>query len=279
MKREARDYKAITASIRKRILTTIYQAGVGHTGGSLSAVEILTALYFEVLRINPADPKWEERDIFILSKGHAASALYAVLVERGLIKTENELLSTFGCIDSVFQVHPDGHKIDWVEIATGSLGQGLSIGVGAALGAKLNSAPNRVYVLLGDGECQEGQVWEASMAAAHYGLDNLVAIVDNNKAQLSGSVKEVLNIEPLTEKWRSFGWHVIGVDGHDVEKLLTAFNEAAETVGRPTVIIADTLKGKGVSFMEKGGYLWHGRVPTPEEYHQALAELEGRGER
>jgi len=278
MKKEDRNYQEITTAIRKRIINTIYLAEVGHVGGSLSAVEILTALYFEVLRINPDDPKWKERDIFILSKGHAASALYSVLVERGLIESEQDLLKTFGRIDSVFQVHPDGHKIEWVEVATGSLGQGLSIGVGAALGAKLASAPNRAYVLLGDGECQEGQVWEAAMAAAHYGLDNLVAIVDYNKAQLSGSVEDVLKIESLAEKWRSFGWNVNVVDGHNMEELLAAFRDASGTTGRPTVIIANTLKGKGVSFMEKGGYQWHGRVPNPQEYSQAIAELDGRRE-
>lgn len=266
-------YEEATVNIRKRILKTVYTAKVGHLGGSLSAVEILTALYFEVLKLNPQDPKWTGRDLFILSKGHAASGLYAVLAERGLIE-ESEIINTFGRIDSRFQVHPDAHKVDWVEIATGSLGQGLSIGVGVALAVRLSQKTNRVYVLLGDGECQEGQVWEAAMTAAHYKLGNIVAIVDYNKAQLSGPTEKVLNVAPLAEKWRSFGWRVKETDGHSIPELIAAFNWAAEAKAQPAVIIANTVKGKGISFMETGGYLWHGRVPTEEEFAKAMAELD-----
>lgn len=270
------EYQEITLNIRKRILRAVYTAKVGHLGGSLSAVEILTALYFEVLKLDPQDPKWPGRDLFILSKGHAAAGLYSVLAERGLLK-EDEIINTFGRIDSRFQVHPDAHKLDWVEIATGSLGQGLSIGVGAALAAKLSNLSNRVYVLLGDGECQEGQVWEAAMTAAHYQLDNIVAIIDNNKGQLTGPTEKVIEVAPLVEKWRSFGWQFEDIDGHSVPDLIAALNWAKDIKGKPVVIIADTLKAKGISFMETEGYRWHGKVPTEDEFATAMAELEADG--
>jgi transketolase len=278
MMSKTNEYEQKVNNIRKRILRTVYTAKVGHLGGSLSAVEILTALYFEVLKLNPQEPKWSERDIFILSKGHAAAGLYSVLTERGLLN-EAEVVNTFGRIDSRFQVHPDAHKVDWVEIATGSLGQGLSIGIGAALAAKFSNLSNRVYVLLGDGECQEGQVWEAAMSAAHYHLDNIVAIVDYNQGQLSDRTEKVINVAPLTEKWQSFGWQVVEVDGHSVPDLIAAFNWAKNIKGKPVVIIANTLKAKGISFMETEGYQWHGKVPTEEEFTKAMAELEATGGR
>lgn len=272
----ATDRRAVAQRIRERILTTISAAKVGHPGGSLSAVEILTALYFWVLRIDPAKPDWPERDRFILSKGHASSALYSTLAERGFFSPD--MLATFGKIDSRLQVHPDMHKVPGVEISTGALGQGLSIGVGMALAAR-SSYPDsadrrgvRVYVLLGDGECQEGQVWEAAMAASHYRLDNLVAIVDHNQVQLSGPISRVMEIAPLAKKWHSFGWAVEEVDGHDIGALIEVFRKARTVRGRPAVVIARTVKGKGVSFME-GKSAWHGRPPNERELELALEEV------
>lgn len=272
----ATDRRAAAQRIRERILTTISGAKVGHPGGSLSAVEILTSLYFCVLRIDPARPDWPERDRFILSKGHASSALYSTLAERGFFSPD--MLPTFGKIDSRLQVHPDMHKVPGVEISTGALGQGLSVGVGMALAARsdypdsANRRGVRVYVLLGDGECQEGQVWEAAMAAAHYKLDNLVAIVDHNQVQLSGPISQVMEIAPVAEKWHSFGWAVEEVDGHDIDALIEVFQKARTIKGRPTVVIARTVKGKGVSFME-GKSAWHGKPPDERELERALEEV------
>lgn len=267
---------AVARRIRERILTTISHARVGHPGGSLSAVEILTALYFRELRIDPTNPGWPERDRFILSKGHASSVLYSTLAERGFFSPD--LLSTFGRIDSRLQVHPDMHKVPGVEMSTGALGQGLSVGVGMALAARVDYPDDavhrgvRVYVLLGDGECQEGQVWEAAMAAAHYRLDNLVAVVDYNRVQLTGPVAEVMEVAPLADKWRSFGWAVEEVPGHDIQALVAAFEKARTVRGRPTALIAHTVKGKGVSFME-GKSAWHGKPPDEQELQLALEEV------
>lgn len=272
------DLETIARRIRERILVTISTAGVGHPGGSLSAVEILTTLYFREMRVDPARTDWPERDRFVLSKGHGSSALYSTLAERGFF--DPKLLSTFGRIDSSLQVHPDMHKCPGIEMSTGALGQGLSVGVGIALGAK-RDFPDlsdrrgvRVYVLLGDGECQEGQIWEAAMAAAQYGLDNLVAIVDYNKVQLTGPTCRVMDLAPLAEKWKSFGWSVEEACGHDISELTKAYEAARLTKGKPTVIIAHTVKGKGVSFMEgKSG--WHGKVPNADELRGALEEVRG----
>ncbi|MGE5554367.1 MAG: transketolase [Betaproteobacteria bacterium] len=261
---------AVAQRIRELILTTISRAKVGHPGGSLSAVEILTALYFSELRVDPKRPDWPDRDRFVLSKGHAASALYAALAERGFFSPD--LLSTFGRIDSPLQVHPDCHKTPGVDISTGALGQGLSLAVGMALAARADGRGVRVFVLLGDGECQEGQVWEAAMAAAHYRLDNLVAIVDYNGVQLSGPVREVMEVAPLAEKWRAFGWEVKEVPGHDLAALLQALAEARLAKERPVVLVADTVKGKGVSFME-GQAAWHGKPPDEAELARALEEV------
>jgi transketolase len=256
--------------LRRHVITMTARAGSGHPGGSLSATDIVTALFFRVLRYRPSEPCWAERDRFILSKGHAAPLLYAALAESGYFPV-NEL-STLRRLDSRLQGHTDRTCTPGVEMSSGSLGQGLSFGIGAALAARLNSQSYRVYVLLGDGECDEGQVWEAAMAAAHFKVDNLVAIVDHNKQQIDGWNWEVMNLEPLGEKWRSFGWRVIEIDGHDFDQILVALEQAELVKGQPTVIIAHTIKGKGVSFMENNPE-FHGRAATPEETELALKEL------
>jgi transketolase len=261
----------VARRMRRDIITMIFTAGSGHPGGSLSAVEILTALYFKILRYNPADPHWAERDRFILSKGHAAPVLYAALAAAGYLPQEE--LCTLRKIDSRLQGHPECEKTPGVEMSAGALGQGLSFGLGAALAARLNSQNYRTYVLLGDGECDEGQVWEAAMAAAHFKADNLTAIVDNNGIQLDGFTREIMNSEPLSKKWLSFGWKVIEADGHDLTQLIAAFKKAGKVIGQPCVIIAHTVKGKGVSFMENNpGF--HGKAPSADEYKIAMKELE-----
>ncbi|MBI4187055.1 MAG: transketolase [Chloroflexi bacterium] len=264
------DMRAIAKRLRRHIITMISQAGSGHPGGSLSAVEIVTALFFKVLRHRLADPCWPERDRFILSKGHAAPLLYAVLAECGYLPVEE--LATLRQMDSRLQGHTDRACTPGVEMSAGALGQGLSFAIGTALTARLNSQDYRVYALLGDGECDEGQVWEAAMAAAHFKIDNLVAIVDNNGIQLDGWNRDIMNLEPFNKKWEAFGWYVIEVDGHDLSQLLDAFERARSVKGKPTVIIAHTVKGKGVSFMENNPD-FHGKVPTPAEVKTALEEL------
>jgi transketolase len=256
--------------LRGLAIKMIGTAGSGHPGGSLSAAEIVAVLYFHELRLDPARPDWPDRDRFILSKGHAAPLLYAALAERGFFPADE--LFTLRRLGSRLQGHPDCRRLPGVEMSTGSLGQGLSVGNGLALAAKLDGRSYRVYVLLGDGEIQEGMVWEASMAAAHYGLDNLVAIVDHNRLQIDGPVAEVMSPEPLVEKWQAFGWEVVRVDGHRVEEIAGALEHARRVKGRPTMIIADTVKGKGVSFMENR-VEWHGVAPKGEELTRALAEL------
>jgi transketolase len=249
----------------------IGRAGSGHPGGSLSAVEIVTTLFFRELRHKPQDPCWPERDRFILSKGHAAPLLYAVLAECGYL-TVGELL-TLRQLESRLQGHTDCKLTPGVEMTAGALGQGLSFALGAALAGRLDSLNYRVYALLGDGECDEGQVWEAAMAAAHFKADNLVAIVDNNGLQLDGWNRDIMNLEPFAEKWQAFGWHVIEASGHDFDELAAAFNQAKLTSSQPTVIIAHTVKGKGVSFMENN-VDFHGKAPSAAEVEQALKELE-----
>ncbi|MDD5039160.1 MAG: transketolase, partial [Dehalococcoidales bacterium] len=246
-------------------------AGSGHPGGSLSAVEILTSLYFGLLRHNPKDPQWPDRDRFILSKGHAAPLFYATLAECGYIPMEE--LSTLRQLDSRLQGHTDRTLTPGVEMSAGALGQGLSFGIGTTLAGRLDSRQYRVYVLMGDGECDEGQVWEAAMSAAHFKLDNLVAIVDRNAIQLDGWTRDIMNLEPFPDKWRAFGWHVIEVDGHNLTQLVDAFNQAKLIKGQPTVIIAHTIKGKGVSFMENNPE-FHGKAPNADEVKKALKELE-----
>jgi len=262
---------AVAKRLRRHIISMTGKAGSGHPGGSLSAVEIVTALYFGWLRYNPKDPRWSDRDRFILSKGHAAPLLYAALAECGYFPVEK--LSTLRQLDSYLQGHTDRTVTPGVEMSAGSLGQGLSFAIGVALAGRLNSQEYRVYVLLGDGECDEGQVWEAAMAAAHFKLDNLVAIVDNNGQQIDGWNRDVMNLDPFNKKWQAFGWHVIEVDGHNLPQLIDAFNQAKLVKGQPAVIIAHTIKGKGVSFMENNPD-FHGKAPTAAEVEIALKELE-----
>jgi len=264
------EMKAIAKRLRRHIITMTGKAGSGHPGGSLSAVEILTTLYFRVLRHKPLAPQWTNRDRFILSKGHAAPLLYATLAECGYFPID-ELL-TLRQMDSRLQGHTDRTLTPGVEMSAGALGQGLSFAIGVALAGRLNSKDYRVYVLLGDGECDEGQVWEAAMAAAHFKVDNLVAIVDNNGQQIDGWNRDVMNLDPFPSKWQAFGWHVIEVDGHDFTQLTQAFNQAKLVKGQPTVIIAHTIKGKGVSFMENNPD-FHGKAPTAGEVKLALKEL------
>ncbi len=265
------EMQTIARKLRRHIVTMIGRVGSGHPGGSLSAVEIVSTLYFRVLRHNPRDPQWPDRDRFILSKGHAAPMLYATLAECGYFPVEE--LSTLRKLDSRLQGHIDHMLTPGIEMTAGSLGQGLSFATGVALAGRLDSKPYQVYALLGDGECDEGQVWEAAMAAAHFKLDNLVAIVDRNGLQIDGRTCDVMGLEPFNSKWSSFGWHVIEVDGHDFAQLEEVFSQAKTVKGQPTVIIAHTTKGKGVSFMENNAG-FHGKAPTPEEVEIALKELE-----
>ncbi len=269
-KKSIEELRAITKTIRRNIITMIAEAKSGHPGGSLSAVEILVTLYYDVMNHDPSNPAWEDRDRFIMSKGHAAPVLYATFAELGY--TPADQLNTLRKMGSIYQGHPDRRYIPALEASTGSLGQGISIGLGMALAARLDGKQYRTYVLLGDGEIQEGQIWEAAMFAAYHKVDNLVAIVDYNKAQLDGFVKDIMDLEPLAEKWKGFGWHVVNLDGHDIPSLQAGFAEAASTKNQPTVIIANTIKGKGVSFMENDPK-WHGIAPKPEEVEIALKEL------
>ncbi|KLU59242.1 transketolase 1 [Peptococcaceae bacterium CEB3] len=256
--------------LRQDILTMLVPAKSGHPGGSLSAAEIVAVLYFREMRLRPQEPHWAERDRFVLSKGHAAPVLYAALAEKGYFPRE-ELLG-LRQTGRMLQGHPDMKKTPGVDMSTGSLGQGLSAANGMALAGKLDKKDYRVYVLLGDGEMAEGQVWEAAMASAHFKLDNLTAILDLNGLQIDGRTDEVMSSAPLPEKWRAFGWQVIEVDGHDVEALRQALVEAKTTQGRPTILIAKTVKGKGVSFMENA-VGWHGAAPSAEQAKQGLEEL------
>jgi len=249
----------------------VTDAQVGHIGGSFSSAEILTSLYFYIMRVDPANPNWPDRDRFILSKGHGASLLYSTLAERGFFPVEK--LSTFGKLGSILQVHPDRTKVPGVEASTGALGQGLSIGIGMALAAKLDKKDYHTYVVLGDGETQEGQIWEAAMFASHSKVDNLTAILDYNNVQLMGNVPEIMQIKPVKEKWNSFGWNTIEIDGHDFKQIIGAANSAKMKKEVPTIIIARTTKGKGVSFMQNTCE-WHGKVPSEGEYKKAIRELE-----
>ena len=270
-----RDHKGlneITNVIRKDIVSMICKSKSGHPGGSLSAVEILTALYFDQMNIDPTNPKMEDRDRFVLSKGHAAPALYATLAERGYF--DKEELNSLRKLGSMLQGHPDMKKIPGVEMSTGSLGQGFSVACGMAMAAKLDNAPWNVYALLGDGEVQEGIIWEAAMSAAHYKLDNMIAFLDYNGLQIDGEVESVMSINPIEDKFRTFGWNVITIDGHDFDQIFAALDMAKDTVDTPTMIIAKTVKGKGVSFMENQAS-WHGSAPSEEQLEQALSELGG----
>lgn len=265
-------FERTAANIRTGIIKAVHNAGSGHPGGSLSAADLVTALYFKEMNIDPKNPKMEGRDKFILSKGHAAPAQYAALAERGYFPKEDILqLRKLG---SPFQGHPNMKKVPGIEISTGSLGQGFSVAGGMAMANKLDQNPGRIYVLLGDGELQEGLVWEAAMSAAHYNLDNLTAIVDWNGLQIDGKNEDVMTVTPVDEKFRAFGWNVISIDGHDFAQIFDAFDQARACKGKPTVILAKTHKGKGVSFMEDQAG-WHGKAPDEEQTRQAVEELGG----
>ena len=256
--------------IRRLIVRMLAKAGSGHPGGSLSSADIVTCLYFKVMRYNSKDPRWPQRDRFHMSKGHCCPALYAALSEAGYFPQEH--LWTLRKMGSILQGHPD-RRTPGVEVASGSLGQGLSVALGMSLSAKIDVIDYRVYCLLGDGETQEGNIWEAAMAASHYKCDNLCAILDYNGFQIDGCTKEIMNLEPVLDKWRSFGWHTIEINGHSIPEILNAFEEAKSIKGKPSIIIAHTIKGKGVSFMENV-LDFHGRAPTKEEEQKALKELE-----
>ena len=261
--------------IRKGIVTALHSAKAGHPGGSLSATEIFTYLYFEEMNVDPKDPKKADRDRFVLSKGHTAPGLYSTLAQKGFFPKED--LVTLRHTGSYLQGHPDMKHIPGVDMSSGSLGQGISAAVGMAIAGKLDNADYRVYTLLGDGEIQEGQVWEASMLAAHRKLDNLVVIVDNNNLQIDGAITEVNSPYPIDKKFQAFNFHVINIDGNDFDQIDAAFKEAKTVKGQPTAIIAKTVKGKGVSFMENQ-VGWHGKAPNDEEYKIAMEELEKAGE-
>ncbi len=307
---ESLEKKAKT--IRMHVIRMIYDAGSGHPGGSLSAVDILATLYFHkfldktikdggrepIMNHDPENPKWEDRDRFILSKGHAAPTLYAILAECGyfdrkplldFLKDKNgemyenvkkdkiygkDLLNNLRKLGYPLQGHPDMNKTPGVEASTGSEGQGLSIGIGQSLAAKLDRKLYHIFVMIGDGEMDCGQIWEAAMSASHFKLDNLIAIIDRNKLQLDGPTEQIMSLEPISDKWRAFGWHVIEIDGHNFKEILTALDSAKEVKGKPTLIIAHTVKGKGVSFME-GAVGFHGKAPNKEQFKQAMKELEG----
>ncbi|HUK78430.1 MAG TPA: transketolase [Thermoleophilia bacterium] len=267
---EGADLGRLAYKLRRGTIATLCRAQAGHPGGCLSVAEILTALYFKVMRLDPANPGWEDRDRFVLSKGHAAVIYYVALMERGYFPAET--LATYDEIDSILQGHPD-IRTPGVDVASGSLGQGLSAGVGMALGARLDGRDDvRVYVLLGDGELQEGQVWEAALTGAKFGLDSLLAIVDDNHVQLMGDTAAIMPVEPIPDKWRAFGWNVIECDGHDIAAIVSACEAARAVKGRPSVIVAQTVKGKGVSFMENT-HLWHAALVSEEQEERALAEL------
>ena len=261
--------------VRKGIVTSVHSAKAGHPGGSLSAADLFTYLYFEELNVDPKDPKKADRDRFVLSKGHTAPGLYAALAEKGFFPKED--LITLRHTGSYLQGHPDMKCIPGVDMSSGSLGQGVSAAVGMAIAAKISGDDYRVYTLLGDGEIQEGQVWEASMLASHHKLDNLLVIVDNNNLQIDGEITKVNSPYPIDKKFEAFNFHVINIDGNDFDQIDAAFKEAKSVKGRPTVIIAKTVKGKGVSFMENQAG-WHGKAPNDEEFKIAMADLEKAGE-
>jgi len=256
--------------IRKNIIRMIYEAGSGHPGGSLSCTDILTALYFHEMRYDPRNPKWEDRDRLVLSKGHAAPALYATMSKAGFFPDKE--LQTLRKLGTRLQGHPSMTKLPGVDMSTGSLGQGLSVAIGMGLAGRLDRRSYRVFAILGDGEIEEGQVWEAAMAAPHYHLDNLVAIIDKNHLQIDGPCEKIMNTSPIGFKFKSFGWYVVEINGHNMIEIINALAKAKEIEGKPTVIVANTIKGKGVSFME-GNLEFHGKAPNKEQFKQAMKEL------
>ena len=263
----------ISNKVRKNIIETVYQAQSGHPGGSLSVADILTVLYFNQMNVNPQKPDDINRDRLVLSKGHCSPALYSILAEKGYFSKED--LKTFRKLNSNLQGHPDMNKVPGVDMTTGSLGQGLSSAVGMAIGSKMNSAGCRVYCILGDGEIEEGQVWEACMSAYKNKLDNLCVVLDNNGLQIDGKVEDVAGLDNIVGKFRSFGFNVIEVDGHNISNLIDAFDTAKQKKGVPSIIIAKTVKGKGISFMENQAG-WHGKAPNKEEYEKAIMELDAK---
>lgn len=272
MAKDIHELQKIAKEVRKDIITMLTESGSGHPGGSLSAVEILTTLYFKEMNVNVEDPDNVNRDRFVLSKGHAAPVLYSVLAEKGFFNKEE--LMGLRKLGSMLQGHPNMNYVPGVDMSTGSLGQGISTAVGMGIAGKLDNKEYRVYTLLGDGELQEGQVWEASMAAAQFKLDNLTAFVDYNSLQIDGRTQDVMAVDPIDKKFEAFGWHVINIDGHNFEAIINAVDEAKSTKGKPTVIVAKTIKGKGVSFMEDEAS-WHGSAPSKEQCDQALREIGG----
>ncbi|MBM3250232.1 MAG: transketolase [Candidatus Omnitrophica bacterium] len=267
---QIKELEAKAKEVRRLIVQMLAKAGSGHPGGSLSATDLITALFFGVLRHNPKDPHWQDRDRFHMSKGHCCPLWYAVLAESGYFSKDK--LMTLRQLGSILQGHPD-RRTPGVDVASGSLGQGLSVALGMSLAAKIDQKPYRVYVLMGDGEIQEGNVWEAAMASSHYRCDNLTAILDYNRFQIDGKTCEIMELEPLAAKWQAFGWHTIEIDGHNMKEVLAAYDEARSVKAKPSIIIARTVKGKGVSFMENVCD-FHGRTPTKEETEKALRELE-----
>ena len=265
-------FEKIASKVRVDVIKAIYHAGSGHPGGSLSAADIVTALYFKEMNVDPENPKMDGRDKFILSKGHAAPVQYAALGERGFFPVED--LMTLRKLGSKFQGHPNRDLVPGIEMSTGSLGQGFSVSVGMAIANKMDKNPGRIYTLLGDGELQEGIVWEAAMSASHYNLDNLTAFLDWNGLQIDGKNDDVMTVTPVDEKFKAFGWNVISIDGHDFNQIFDALDKARETKGKPTMIIAKTHKGKGVSFMEDQAG-WHGKAPNEEQAKEAVKELGG----
>jgi transketolase len=272
MPKSLEELQNIAKRVRREIVEMIGAAKSGHPGGALSAVEILVELYFDYMRIDPRNPKWPDRDRFILSKGHGVPVLYAVMAEAGFADTPIGRLNTLRKLGSMYQGHPDVRFTPSIEVSAGSLGEGLSLALGMGLAARLDGRAYRTYVLLGDGEIQEGQIWEAAMAGAFHKVDNVAAIVDYNRIQLDGFVKDIMEIEPLVDKWRAFGWNTLEIDGHDIPAIRKALAEAEAAKGRPTCIVAHTIKGKGVSFMENNPK-FHGVAPTPVEVELALQEL------
>ncbi len=268
--KEISELEKMAKEVRKGIIKEVYHGQSGHPGGSLSVADILTVLYFHELNIDEKNPKWEDRDRLVLSKGHCSPALYACLANRGFFSIED--LKTFRKLDSYLQGHPDMNKIPGVDMTTGSLGQGLSSAVGMAITGKMDKKDYRVYCILGDGEIEEGQVWEAAMSAKKYALDNLCIIVDNNNLQIDGTIDEVMSPYPIDEKFRSFGFEIINIDGHNFQEIIDAFDVAKHIEGKPVCIIAKTIKGKGISYMENQ-VGWHGKAPNEEQYKMAMDEL------
>lgn len=269
--KKATELAIIANKVRKNAITAVYSASSGHPGGSLSIADLLTYLYCEVMNVDPKDPKKPDRDRFVLSKGHTCPALYSILAYKGFFPEED--IKTFRKTDSYLQGHPDMNKIPGIDMSTGSLGQGISAAGGMALAAKIDGRASRVYAVLGDGELEEGQVWEQAMFAAHYKLDNLTAFIDNNGLQIDGNIADVMNPNPIDKKFESFGWNVIHADAHDFNSLENAVNEAKSAKDKPTAVIMKSIKGKNVSFMENNAG-WHGSAPNDEQYNRAMAELD-----